>query len=720
MNNSLTKIFTSFINIIKIYMFSSVKKTVLSLLAMCLLLFLGVYKISQAGDYKPFVIKNQELQQAIDILPLDINASKKILENTEIKNSKEQARQYYLLGVLEQKEGNYLDALRYFKKINTWKVPALEDRILTHQVEIYGLLNQDKPLLKTAKKIKEENSKITANYEVARAHLRMQEKSKAERLFKKITKTLPETKEEYINSLYYLGEITKNKKLQNKYWAEYLDKSIAGSFANNIINIWQTEGNLTDRQITLLGKYYLEQKEHNKAEGYFQSIKLNPHTWVPLARLYIKNNNKSKAKEILTQGLNSFPDSPDYNTGINLLIRYYSIVDREQILNKLIKKFPEKGEHLLLRKLSYKHGSSRVELYKELIKKFPNSDYSGKASAEIIMSYIKAGNYKKAKAQAHRHLEKYRKSHFTSQVLFWLAKLEDKENNKTKAQEYRNILTHDFPTSYYTYRLLSSKHNKEQSTSLAKEYLKRNINNYSLPQDEISQLSPTIQELLQLNLWLEAFSLMPDNFKELYPKLNLWYEAKVNSNIRVAINKAQFKLRKSSAKLGEKEDYWELAFPFLYLDHAIAAAEKNNIDPLLVLALIRQESRFNKKAVSSSNAMGLAQLLPSTAQEVHYQLYKSKFDKNKLFEPKYNIELGTRYLAQVIRRFDNNLYTAVGSYNCGPGAMSRLVSNRKEKDFDLFLNNIKYEETREYIIRVLENYWTYQQLIRHELKQSPY
>lgn len=715
-NDSLTNIIT----FCQQYMFSSVKRTILSILSIVLLLSFGVYKILKAGDYQPYRIKNQELQEAIGILPKDLEKSKNILESLEIRNSKDSARQHYILGVLEQKDGNYLDALRYFKKINLRKVSYLADRVKLHQAEIYAVLNQDKPLLKVVQGIEEPHSKVTADYEKARAYLRMQEKSKAEKIFKRIIKTVSSDKDEYANSLYYLGEITKNKKLQNKYWAEYLEKNIVGSFSNNIVNIWEDEGSLSDTQVTLLGKYYLEQKEYNKAEGYFNSIKLNTYTWEPLARLHIKNNNKAKAKEILIKGLEKFPDSPDYNSGINLMIRYYSIVDREQVLNKLIRKFPEKGEHILLRKLSYKHGESKVKLYKELIKKYPNSDYSGKASAEIIMSYIKHHDYKQAKAQAHKHLQRYKTSHFTSQVLFWLAKIEDKQNNKVKAQEYRDILINDFPTSYYTYRLLSSKHNKEQSLKLSKEYLKRNARYYALPQDEIIQLEPVVQELLGMNLWLEAFSLMPDNFEEQYPKLYLWYQAKVKGQIRVAINESAFKLRKASAKLGELEDYWNLAFPFLYLDHAVKEAERNNIDPLLVLALIRQESRFNKEAVSSSNAMGLAQLLPSTAKEVHYQIHSDRFKKERLFTPSYNIELGARYLAQVIRRFDNNLYTAVGSYNCGPGAMSRLIAKRTEKDFDVFLNNIKYEETREYIVRVLENYWTYQQLIRHKLKQSPY
>jgi soluble lytic murein transglycosylase-like protein len=100
-------------------------------------------------------------------------------------------------------------------------------------------------------------------------------------------------------------------------------------------------------------------------------------------------------------------------------------------------------------------------------------------------------------------------------------------------------------------------------------------------------------------------------------------------------------------------------------------AERFDIDPVMILAVIHVESRFDARAVSPKGAMGLMQLVPGTAREVASELEIDWTDKEQLFDPELNILLGTRYLRSMLDRFEDP-DTALAAYNAGPTRVSRL------------------------------------------------
>jgi soluble lytic murein transglycosylase len=107
----------------------------------------------------------------------------------------------------------------------------------------------------------------------------------------------------------------------------------------------------------------------------------------------------------------------------------------------------------------------------------------------------------------------------------------------------------------------------------------------------------------------------------------------------------------------------------------VREAQRNNVDPLLVIALIRCESSFNNYAVSGVGAMGLMQVMPDTgsylADKAGYRLGRS----TNLFDAETNIELGTAYLANLIERF-GSLEHALVAYNAGPGMAKKILAKR--------------------------------------------
>ncbi len=150
---------------------------------------------------------------------------------------------------------------------------------------------------------------------------------------------------------------------------------------------------------------------------------------------------------------------------------------------------------------------------------------------------------------------------------------------------------------------------------------------------------------------------------------------------------------------------WEIMYPKLYWDAIVRESRKHNLDPYLVAGLIRQESRFESEAVSSAGALGLMQLMPGTAR----LLEGRRLSRRQTFDADTNIRLGTKYLAQLLARFDGNVEKAVAGYNAGG---SRVVewSTEDHADAAEFVESIPITQTREFVHTVLRNYRFYHDL----------
>lgn len=135
------------------------------------------------------------------------------------------------------------------------------------------------------------------------------------------------------------------------------------------------------------------------------------------------------------------------------------------------------------------------------------------------------------------------------------------------------------------------------------------------------------------------------------------------------------------------------------------------IDPALVHAIMRQESRFNPAAESHSGARGLMQLMPSTATYVSGEdVYKSESGMHLLNDPETNIDIGQLYVKKLLRSksVKDDMLALLMAYNAGPGNLQRWQNNMAQvEDPLLFIELIPISETRNYVERVLSNYWIY-------------
>ncbi len=156
--------------------------------------------------------------------------------------------------------------------------------------------------------------------------------------------------------------------------------------------------------------------------------------------------------------------------------------------------------------------------------------------------------------------------------------------------------------------------------------------------------------------------------------------------------------------------YWTLAYPKAYPDSVFSLATEKGIDPLLVLALMREESAFKPTALSSADAIGLTQIIPKTADEIAQALGVADFQLENLLEVKTSIRFGIYYLSERLSQFGGSLPYAIASYNAGPEAVTRWKKWGDPLEADLFIDLIPYDETRDYVKKVLKSYWIYKKL----------
>ena len=154
------------------------------------------------------------------------------------------------------------------------------------------------------------------------------------------------------------------------------------------------------------------------------------------------------------------------------------------------------------------------------------------------------------------------------------------------------------------------------------------------------------------------------------------------------------------AKTEHRSDY-VLRFPMPYKQQVLEHAQARELDPSLIYGVMRRESLFDPLARSSVGALGLMQLMPSTARNVAHSLGMKRPRKADILRVENNIRLGTQYLRTVMNRFDNNVALAAAAYNAGPGNVKRWLPRGEVMSADLWVETVPFKETRNYVQAVL-------------------
>ena len=153
-------------------------------------------------------------------------------------------------------------------------------------------------------------------------------------------------------------------------------------------------------------------------------------------------------------------------------------------------------------------------------------------------------------------------------------------------------------------------------------------------------------------------------------------------------------------------DALAMAYPAIFPEIVNEQASSNGFSPYLLLALVRQESFYDPRAVSIADATGLTQVIPTTAEGIAEQLDEGDFKNADLFRPRVSLRFGAYYLGVQIEELDGDIPAALSAYNGGPGNAVEWQA-LGGGDPDVFLESIEFSETRAYVELVLEHYAAY-------------
>jgi len=175
-----------------------------------------------------------------------------------------------------------------------------------------------------------------------------------------------------------------------------------------------------------------------------------------------------------------------------------------------------------------------------------------------------------------------------------------------------------------------------------------------------------------------------------------------------ALRLARARFRDKLERTGGMVDpsLWKAAYPTGLLP-TIKGQGASAVDPYLVAAIIREESQYDRQAVSRVGAIGLMQLMPGTANNVAQRLGLPAVGRDDLFDQETNIQIGVRYVEQLLEQFSGNVALTIASYNAGPLIVTSWMAQHPGRSQDEFIELIPYQETRQYVKRVLRSYREY-------------
>ena len=224
-----------------------------------------------------------------------------------------------------------------------------------------------------------------------------------------------------------------------------------------------------------------------------------------------------------------------------------------------------------------------------------------------------------------------------------------------------------------------------------------------------------IKNLFQYGFSEEAFNLYEELRKKNAKRLDFLYEfgklfyemGETAAGYRLA---RQFQAQIDRRKLMEPPlDVLHYLFPVPYKDQ-VKFHSGTRIDPFFVYSVMRQESIFNFQIVSPAGACGLLQIMPATGRMLAKQEGLANFDPSQLYNAYLNIRLGIRYLVDLKAEYKDDYMYVLGNYNAGPKPTRRWQAAGAGLPWDIRAEDISYWETRDYVKRVMGNYWIYQEI----------
>ncbi len=286
-------------------------------------------------------------------------------------------------------------------------------------------------------------------------------------------------------------------------------------------------------------------------------------------------------------------------------------------------------------------------------------------------------------------------------VLYWLGQALEKTGDAAAASYFR-VLQDEFPAGFYATWYRDHRGVKDTREALGNRDAVAELpaaSGYDKP-----RLLASLGMLEEARTEMAAINKKNGEKKSLFPALaRVYLEMRdFGSAISLFMQNRPVAWEKATLPL------WTAGYPRAYTELVSQNAARNGLSEGLVYALIRAESAFSPAIKSSAGAIGLMQMMPATAKLTARE--KGDFNPQRLTVPEYNIRLGTKHLADLMKEHNGDVIYMAAAYNAGSGALGRWKKSFKALQKDEFIESIPYLETRDYVKKVYASAATYRQL----------
>ena len=708
--------------------------------------------VSASAETPPLDVS---LKSWVDLPQPELIQKLEDFRNAAFQAEKQKERAAYVLARTMQKAlspGTDTDTTKKVIDLYTEasKVDGLWERSQNHIVEVATVAKLE-PELRThleqiRSKVKDPAAKNAAIFALAQSYYRTQEFETAVPLFLKIQKDAA-TSNQAISSNYYLAKMdiaaaqtaTPGAGLSDTavaYFRNYLAAAPNGRFAREIADTLlnaagaasgsggaaQAPLPATDRE--MFGEVYYDTGNWSGALEQWQ-LANSPHHLLQKSLCLAHLGRNKEAQAMLLQAVARHETSArtTYDAVATILTNPLTRQQTADFYKQVLAAHPAKADAALWNVAIRSPLPEAQPLFQKIVSTYPTSEFAPESLWWLVWAQAKIQHQTPAKlaaavSLAHVGMTKYPNTKATAKLAFWAGKMDELLRQPEQAKQDYEYAAKNFPSYYYGLRaatrlslLNSAKKAADRGWSTKPDrQLKPDWQwpdyEQMTPADSMTKrYGKTVAQLVSLQQLDEAVDELPPDT-----------DADFKGALRAAAGDYAGAIRAAGKNLDGRpadDDRWQMSYPRMYAAYVMTGAQTNNLDPLLIHALIREESRYNAMAISRSKAIGLTQLMPGTAAGVAKRLGVPLSGTADVYKPEINIKLGTNYLSSVLQRAQNNALLAVASYNGGPNAVQSWLKEHNAAgypDFDYFVENIPFRETRDYVRKVFGSYWTYERV----------
>jgi soluble lytic murein transglycosylase len=470
-----------------------------------------------------------------------------------------------------------------------------------------------------------------------------------------------------------------------------------------------------------IGLFYWQNKIYSKVIIPLKKGSKNVNNACKIAQSYLHSKQPNEAKAIYQEIVTQYPQSSETATALIGLAELSPSVEALTYLDRVIDKFPAQSVNALVKKAQILERNYNLTgaaaARTQMVKLYPHTEEVAAYRWTLARAEAKLANFDRAWAIAKQIVTDSPNSKYSPRAAFWIGKWAQKLGNQNDANQAFIYTITNYPRSYYSWR--------------SAKYLGWDVGDFStirslnppIVQPQTRLPLPTgseaLKELYAIGQDLEAWELWQAEFVARQQPtardrlegsmLQNSLEKYITSIVEVSrIEDAETPEQQAELlEIRQQPSYWRTLYPLAFIDPIQSISLQRQVNPLLTMSIIRQESKFSPIIKSPVGALGLMQVIPDTAK---FAANKIGLKKYELTNPEDNIKLGTWYLKFTHTQVKDNSVLAIASYNAGPGNAAKWVKQFGTADLDEFIEQIPFEETQNYVKNVLGNYWNYLRL----------